>query len=267
MSSMPPELTPEQFTQELIDRAWEEEDEAERMRLVLRALARSPDHADGYVLLAQQVDDDLVAVRELYERGVAAGERALGMSCFAKEVGSFWGLIQTRPYMRARHGLALTLWKLGERELASAHLQEMLQLNPHDNQGTRYSLIAWLYETGRDEELGVLFAAYPDDVLAEWTYTRALWTFRQQGASRQAAQLLREAYRWNAHVPAYLAEPRRLPKELPIMIGLGDEREAVAYASHTVHLWQGTEGALAWLRATVSKKPPTARKRSRPRPI
>src|SRR5690349_12455210 len=113
----------EELAQELIDQAWEAEDDTERIRLALRALARSPDHADGYVLLAQQVDEDLVAARALYERGVAAGERALGTSFFTEEAGSFWGLIQTRPYMRARHGLALTLWKLGEREQAIAHLE------------------------------------------------------------------------------------------------------------------------------------------------
>jgi tetratricopeptide (TPR) repeat protein len=260
-------LTTEQFAQELIDQAWEAEDDVERIRLVLRALDRSPDHADGYVLLAQQLDDDLVAVRALYERGVAAGERALGTSVFAEEAGSFWGLIQTRPYMRARHGLALTLGKLGERELAIAHLEAMLTLNPHDNQGVRYSLIAWLFEVGSDEELGKLFAVYDDDVTAEWAYTRALWTFRTSGTSRQASRLLRDALRWNPHVPAYLLGARRLPKVVPPYISLGQESEAIAYAAHTGHLWQATEGALAWLTAHLARKPASPVRRSRLRPI
>ena len=267
VSGMPPELTPEQFAQELIDRAREEEDEAERMRLVLRALARSPDHADGYVLLAQQEEEDLVAVRELYERGVAAGERALGTRCFAEQAGSFWGLIQTRPYMRARHGLALTLWKLGERELAIAHLEAMLTLNPHDNQGVRYSLIAWLFEVGSDEELGKLFAVYDDDVTAEWAYTRALWTFRISGPGRQASRLLRDALRWNPHVPAYLLGSRRLPKAVPPYVSLGQESEAIAYAAHTRHLWRSTDGALAWLTAHLARKPASLARGSRLRPI
>jgi hypothetical protein len=58
-------LSPEDLARELIDQAWEVEDDVERVRLVLRALARYPDHADGYVLLAQQVGDDLVAMRAL----------------------------------------------------------------------------------------------------------------------------------------------------------------------------------------------------------
>jgi len=47
-------LTPDDRAQELIDRAWEEQDDAERLALILRALAHCPDHADGYVLLAWQ---------------------------------------------------------------------------------------------------------------------------------------------------------------------------------------------------------------------
>lgn len=124
-----------------------------------------------------------------------------------------------RPYMRARHGLALTLWKLGERTSAIAHLQGLLRLNPHDNQGARYSLATWLFETGQDEELGQLFTVYDDDPSADWAYTQALWTFRQQGASRNATRLLREAFRWNPHVPAYLLGSRQLPNESPRVDG------------------------------------------------
>ena len=65
-------LTTEDLAQELIDQAWEAEDDVERLRLVLRALARYPDHADGDVLLARQVAGDPVAMRTLHQQGIAA---------------------------------------------------------------------------------------------------------------------------------------------------------------------------------------------------
>lgn len=77
--------------QELIDQAWEAEDDAERLALVLQAFAYCPDHADGYVILAQQVGDDLPAMHKLYEQGVEAVARALGPRFFDEQVGSFWG--------------------------------------------------------------------------------------------------------------------------------------------------------------------------------
>jgi len=77
---------------------------AQRVKLARKALEISPDCADAYVLLAEETAENLAEKRELYEQGVAAGERALGERMFKEEAGSFWGILQTRPYMRARAG-------------------------------------------------------------------------------------------------------------------------------------------------------------------
>ena len=46
--------------------------------------------------------------------------------------------------MRAREGLGLSLWISGARDEAVAIYQDMLLLNPHDNQGIRWVLASWL---------------------------------------------------------------------------------------------------------------------------
>ena len=102
----------------------------------------SPDCADAYVLLAEQARNRKEAL-ELFEQGVAAGERALGPQMFRDEVGNFWGILETRPYMRARLGLAECLWTSGRRDESVVHLQDMLRLNPGDNQGLRLILVNW----------------------------------------------------------------------------------------------------------------------------
>jgi tetratricopeptide (TPR) repeat protein len=131
-----------------------------RLDLARRALAISPDCADAHVLLAEATEDPHEA-RRLYEQGVQAGERALGPEMFERDAGHFWGILETRPYMRARQGLAEVLWHLGERQAAIAHLQDMLRLNPKDNQGLRYTLANWLLAVGDDAALGRLLAQYP----------------------------------------------------------------------------------------------------------
>ncbi len=73
----------------------------------------------------------------------------LGPEFFEENVGHFWGIVETRPYMRARLGLAFTLWGTGERDAAIEQAQDMLRLNPGDNQGVRYPLMLWLLETER----------------------------------------------------------------------------------------------------------------------
>src|SRR5205823_3664226 len=88
--------------------------------------------------------------------------RALGPDVFRKSAGHFWGILQTRPYLRARLGLAQTLWALARREEAVQHLQEMLRLNPNDNQGIRYTLAGFLLFLDRDEDLARLLEQSPE---------------------------------------------------------------------------------------------------------
>jgi hypothetical protein len=69
---------------------------------------------------------------------------ALGPRGFKEYAGHFWGFLETRPYMRARAGLAGTLLKLGDVDGALAHYRDMLKLNPNDDQGIRYVLAGCL---------------------------------------------------------------------------------------------------------------------------
>jgi tetratricopeptide (TPR) repeat protein len=218
-----------------------------RAGLAREALAISPNCADAYQLLAEETASSIEEACGLLEQAVAAGERALGPDPFEEDVGHFWGLIETRPYMRARAALAETLWALGRREDAVEHQRELLRLNPNDNQGVRYRQAEWLLCLERYEELDGLFAAYEDDDAATFGYTKALAAFRREGESAQSARLLAEAREQNPHVPSYLSGRKRLPTQLPDYIGFGDASEAVDYAAGAKALWASVSGALAWL--------------------
>jgi len=242
--------SPLERAQEVMYEAWEARG-SRRVQLARRAIEISPDCADAYVLLAEMARTPTEA-RDLYEQGVQAGAHALGPRAFEEDAGHFWGIIETRPYMRARAGLASVLWRLGEHQQAIEHYRDMLRLNPGDNQGLRYILANCLLREGDDEALGQLLGQYPDDVAAEWTYTRALRLFRREGASPQADQTLKEAMRKNRHVPRYLLGKKRLPQSLPTLVGLGDDSEAAVYAAGATDIWQRTPGALEWLAKNAS---------------
>ena len=91
---------------------------------------------DAHVLLAEEVAKTLVEARRHYEAGVAAGERALGAQAFERDAGHFWGLLETRPYMRARAGLAECLWAAGERAAAIAPLPGYAAPQPQRQSGS-----------------------------------------------------------------------------------------------------------------------------------
>ena len=238
--------------QEVMYDAWEARG-SRRAKLARRALEISPDCADAYVLLAEETARTAQEARSLYEQGMRAGERALGPQVFEEDVGHFWGLIETRPYMRAREGLAHVLWILAERRQAIEHLTDMLRLNPGDNQGVRYTLANWLLSEGDDEALGKLLDQYKDDAMAGWAYSRALLRFRREGASTRANAALKKAIQANRFVPPYLLGRKKLPRQMPGYIGLGDENEAIDYAAGAIESWAKTPGALDWLATAIAK--------------
>jgi tetratricopeptide (TPR) repeat protein len=149
--------------------------------------------------------------------------------------------------MRARHGLAMRLWKSGAPDEAVGHYHDMLRLNPDDNQGIRYLLLDCLLILGRDSEVEKLLRRYKDDGAAAWLWSEALARFRREGDSEKARKALVRASGSNAHVADYLLGRKKLPRQLPALVSWGGEDEAIAYVSHNgAQAWAAAPGAFAW---------------------
>lgn len=239
--------------QDLVYKAHEARTQAQALKLVRQALDISPDCADGYVLLAELTAQTLAEEWAFYEAGVRAGERALGAD-FEAVKGHFWGHIETRPYMRARMGLAVTLWNLGRLEEAAQHMSTMLELNPNDNQGVRHLFITLLLELNDIRRMEKLLKQYPDDWSAYWKYGQALYEFRKNGPGGKADEILADAIDYNPHVPSYLLGKKKLPKQPSApYYSPGDETEALDYIIDGIRPWTATEGALQWLEDMLTK--------------
>jgi tetratricopeptide (TPR) repeat protein len=239
-------LDPLDEAQSLIYEAWNSEG-PQKTELARRALDLSKDCADAYVILAESDAKTEEAALGLFRKGVEAGQRAIDPGLFARSAGKFWDIMETRPYMRARLGLAECLWDLGKKEESLGHLRELMRLNPADDQGVRYILLQCLLESGADEELGALLDRYGKDTSPEIRYTHALWLFRREGPGPAAGARLKEAIRANPHVPAYLLKRKKFSDRVPASAHEGSEEEAEAYASGAADAWHRTLGALDWL--------------------
>ncbi len=234
-----------------------------RVALAREALTLSPLCADAYLVLAWEAGDPGEAL-DLYRRAVVAGEGALGETAFENDVGDFWALLETRPYMRARRGLARALWEAGERDEAVGHYEALLRLNPNDNQGVRYSLLDALLELGREKEAADLLRRYKDDGSAAWAWSRVLLAFRRTREGPSLRKTLAQATEANPHVSAYLLGRKTLPGILPELIGMGDEDEAVTYVHDSAGAWAAAPGVKSWLEsalADTSPAPPAAPRR------
>ena len=255
--------TPKERAADLVDRAWETPGRRQ-IQLAREALALDPDNADAYVVLARRAGGSERAI-ERWAAGVAAGERALGKDAFAENAGHFWGILETRPYMRAKEGLAMELRKARRYEEALGHLDDMLHLNPGDNQGARYLIPQVLLALGRDEQLRTYLDRYRNDGDPIYAYTRALLDFRREGDSSAARQSLAAALRANRHVPQFVlgdAPPPRVETFSP-----GEPSEGAVCASELRGAWLATPGAPQWLETnTKAAAPARARRPASRRP-
>jgi hypothetical protein len=72
-----PPKTAIDFAQDIMYEAWETDNRKNRIRLAKEALIISPDCADAYNLLAEEEAKTLGEAKELYQKGINAGRRAL----------------------------------------------------------------------------------------------------------------------------------------------------------------------------------------------
>ncbi|MBU0512871.1 MAG: hypothetical protein KKD28_14710 [Chloroflexi bacterium] len=225
---------------------WGKKSARRRKGVAQTALDISPDAVDAYLLLAHDAPSWEEAM-DLENQALAAAERIMGPEYSTKYEDHFWGAAITRPYMRTRFALGYALWRQGARAEAAKHFQDLLRLNPNDNQGARYILAAILLEENRNGEAHRVMAKHSDDPLCYGRYIRALLQFRRKGDRPAARDLLGQALRRTPLVPDYLLGKQKIDSwELERVI-MGEESEAIEYVHLYKEAWNMTEGAMEWL--------------------
>ena len=220
-------------------------------KLIRDALKLDPNCVDAYILQGEMADSLPDAI-QFYRQAVAVGEQVVSPEHFAKNTGHFWGIVETRPYMRALQSLASALWAYGEAVEAIGLYQRMLELNPNDNQGIRYPLMNALIMLRRHEDALGLLGDFDDD-MTHWAYSRALLLFRMEGRSKAAREAIRDALNANELVADMLLgfEEMLDPDDMPDLMQFGEESEATAYVASCFPLWTATPGAQYWLQENL----------------
>lgn len=111
-------------------------DKTKAAQLCRKALRTYPHGTDALATLAEIESETTEQFLTRLRQTVAAGRQDLGPKCFKEDKGYFWGLIETRPFMRAMATLADTLISIGTPEARDEAIvihEEMLALNPNDN--------------------------------------------------------------------------------------------------------------------------------------
>ncbi|PGV51512.1 SEC-C metal-binding domain-containing protein [Bacillus sp. AFS037270] len=221
-------------------------DGKQRYKLAEEALKLNPNCVDAYVILAEKTKSLEEAIL-LYEKGIQAGERDLGKNFFKENKGYFWGLLETRPFMRAKLHYAEALSVQGKVAEAARQYEELLELNPMDNQGVRFSLFVAYMDLGEFKKAHGILKEY-EETTAQNLYNRLLLELCEHGFTANAEMLLKGAKKENKFVIPYLTGKKRLPAYPPDFYGVGDENEAIVYADMHLHLWKKVDGLEKWLK-------------------
>jgi tetratricopeptide (TPR) repeat protein len=227
-------------------------DEAER---AFRAvLAQMPDHLDAlhHLALVLSKRDLADQALDLWGQAVRIGHKAFPQGFEAGRDHLEWGWLENRPFLRCLHGLALAKYENEKIEEALSLFQELLSLNPNDNQGIRAMAVQALFELGRFEDALKITDQYVDDVMPETLYGRALALFKL-GRKRKATATLKKAVKYLPLVGKELLKMKhRLPRTAsPDVVTLGGADQAYYYWEHSGNLWEEDYDALEWLRAVV----------------
>jgi tetratricopeptide (TPR) repeat protein len=215
-------------------------------KLIKQALELDPNNADAYNYLAS-IEKDIDGAIKMFEKAIKAGEKTLGKKFFKEEKGYFWGMIETRPFMRAKAGLADCLYAKKEVDKAIGIYEEMLELNPNDNQGIRYLLSTLLLSKNDLTKFQSFIENSEEEDCAVWNYNNALYQFKKSGQSANSDKELLKAYTSNEYVIDYMLGVKEMPKEQPQYVGRGDENEAISYVNGAWTVWDKTDEAFDWL--------------------
>ena len=194
---------------------------------LLRAFVkRFPYHIDSYHHLGI-IETDLGhrgRALKYFEMGYRIGLQSVPKN-FAGRLP--WSHLKNRPFLRAAHGYGLAL-EQERRHLEAVDLYEqILALNPNDNQGIRYLLPSLYLEAQAPQKARAALEQHGADGMN--LYTRCLLEI-QDGRRWEAVRWLCRGLSYNLHVPEIvLAGRKEPPSDEAWGVVVGSEYEAAQY--------------------------------------
>ncbi len=231
--------------QDLIYEAYEVSGK-KRIKLASQALELDSNCIDAYNILGEEARTAEEALI-YFEKGMVIGRKELGDAFFKENAGDFWGLIETRPYMRARYNFACTLIILGQDDEAINHFERLLILNENDNLGIRDELFPIYLHKQKYDQAQKLLKKYAEDYSVFSAYNNLLVEFLLKGKTPRLNKLYKVARRVNPHVVDYLTGKKKMPQRIQGHYQLGSEEEAELYMEGMGFYWQ-EDVLLEWLK-------------------
>ncbi|MEK6756735.1 MAG: tetratricopeptide repeat protein, partial [Bacteroidota bacterium] len=161
------------------------------VRLLLEGF---PEFIDAYHHLAMILEETgrRQQARLLWETAVGIGQSAFPKTFKRGRHKLPWAILDNRPFLRAYHSWGLLLLKEEKIAEALAVFNEILSMNPNDNQGIRALVIDCYFRLSQPDQVIAVCNRFRNDTMEEVLYGRSL-AFFQLRQERQAKTALLKA--------------------------------------------------------------------------
>ncbi len=217
------------------------------LALAERALALHPGCIDAQMILAEiqcadREKEFVGRLREIVEKAEQALESRL------KE-NNLWGVLDVRPYLRAKFRFGDALRATGELGPAIREFEALMALNPDDQQAAREPLLACYLALNMRQEARKLLKRFSADESAVFHWGRVLERFLSRNKPA-ALRALAAARSQNPHVEAYLAFAKEPPEDWQQHVYTSGDPEEAIHCHYVMGMaWAYHPLAILWLRS------------------
>ena len=226
---------------DLLDQASNAKNDKERIKLVKKALEVYPDCLDAKLILAVNSDRPIKVLQEVNRCILDEKERLKKEGYFAKEnIGHFYGIYETRPYIRGMYSLANMYANAGMINKATNLSKEILRLNEHDNTGVRYLLMGLYAYKEEINNMNQLYKKYKEDDLH--IFVPFMIYYFKQGDYKNALKYLERIKKVNKNFVKYFKEGLDEEAVMPSAYSIGDMSEVESVVAELEFLFSSVPG-------------------------
>ena len=207
---------------DILEQAYNADTKMKAKELAKKALIIYPDNIDAMCFLAELENKDsrkLMAYNKVIEKG-----EELLKEYFDDSVGYFWGIIETRPYLRAKAGRVRVFIYMKKYKEALTECEDILRLNKDDNMGIRYCLVNLYCYLKEYDKLEKIIKDYEEDT-AYVLFPQTIMYFKQ-GNMEKVKEYLKLLNESNKYIINMLIGREKMLNEIPQYYSLNSKEEA-----------------------------------------
>ena len=241
-----------------LNMAYEADSEEMALKYAQKALNLDPNCLDAEMMISEIAIGDEEELKIKYEQLIAKEEAHLrdeGL-LIDENIGSFWAIVETRPYMRLRFAYLQLLIDMGKLRLAVKVCEELLELSESDNMGVRYILMS-LYAFFEDElSVNRLYKKFGREESTQMLLPLIVLYYKMDNYDK-AEQYLKKLYEVNEELEEVFCSDEGFDEEAlddvidSGMYQFGSKEEIMIAMTDAAFLYTTTAGLFHWIASRI----------------